>query len=160
MTRDERPNGGAPARGASGIDLSLENWVLQLLGTTALVGKIEDDDEDSIRTQILADPTRPPCTTLSPVYILTSQQPWSWIPSSDQLPQRGLTCFPRQLGITAFGPAYLGRGAVSRLHVQLTAFEWLSKQPEVARRTIVMLIERANEAQRVSELGIVSAAST
>jgi len=151
----DRGNGNGHAAAGHDLvapDLSFRDWVCQCGGITTFIGRISDgEDEESIRDQIARNPSTPPCATLFPVFLLTSQQGIIWHP------QQGLATSPRQNSIAFFGNALFGRGAISRLHVQLTAFEFLSQQPEQPRRYLLALIDNAIKARRAAELGIVSA---
>lgn len=146
-----RVAGNGYREGYTPIDPSLHDWVILFEGMTAFIGKLSDGaTEESIRQELAADMTRTTTATLMPVYLLTSVAPTVWVH------EKGPATLSRQISIALLGNCFLGRGAVSRMHVVLDRFEWLANQPDEPRRFIAKLLEQANQQHRIAEAGIVS----
>lgn len=131
------------------IDLSMSGWVMQVIGTAAILGKVQDESEEELRKEIADHPFRVAVVTLFPVYIAFTQLCFVMSgPGKVNAQPFRFTDTPER--------TFFSKGKNQPMHVALTAFAFLSDKPEDERKTIIKSIEDFEQAMRIAEIGIVA----
>jgi len=152
-----KPPAAAPPTKANGrggvalVDLSLRNWIFEWRGTSAIIGKLVDEDEDSLRSEVHYT-RKAPVATLCPIYIVTFTDPYRLSgEDNDTVP------LTRMRQMDALIRAFMGRATHQPLNFELTGFAYLSDWPEEMRREVVRAIQDVERRSTVARIGLVEA---
>lgn len=147
-------NGQGQGRGTAAIalvDVSFRNWIFELRGTTAIVGKLCEEDEENLRQEI-RHTHKAPVATLCPSYLLSFTEPWRLSgEDNDTIP------LPRSQSIETVMRSFLGHATHQPLNFTLTGFAYISQWPEEMRKELFRSIQEVERHATVARVGLASA---
>lgn len=147
-------NGHGQGRGTTSlalIDVTFHNWIFELRGTTAVVGKLCDEDEDKLRDEVRYT-RKAPVATLCPSYILSFTEPWRMSGQDyETVPLQ------RSRSIEMVMRTFLGHASHQPIHFELTGFAYISQWPEAMRKELFRAIQEVERCATVARVGLATA---